>query len=340
MRIRTAAAGLTALVTITAAVGSLTATEAPQEDTKAAQVIADARKAIGGGKLDAMKSLGLEAGLQRNIGTFQMNADVEIALEMPDKYMRTETPQGPMMGGGATVGFNGDRPLKTAASAGVGPGGAVMIRMGPGGPLPGPTEKPTPEQQQQNDRAVVRSSRQEVSRMMLGWFAVVHPALNARYTYVGEAESPDGKAFVIEVKDADGFAARLFIDAQTHVPLMLTYQGPQGRVVAMGSPRPGGGARGQQPRPRQSTDEDRKQLTDDARREAEELRKQPPAMVDYTLYFDEWREVDGIRFPHRMRRAAAGVTTEEWSVNKVRVNPKIDPKKFESARATPGAGER
>jgi hypothetical protein len=63
-------------------------------------------------------------------------------------------------------------------------------------------------------------------------------------------------------------------------------------------------------------------------------------MVDYTLYFDEWREVDGIRFPHRMRRAAAGVTTEEWSVNKVRVNPKIDPKKFESARATPGAGER
>jgi hypothetical protein len=34
------------------------------------------------------------------------------------------------------------------------------------------------------------------------------------------------------------------------------------------------------------------------------------------------------------------VTTEEWSVNKVRVNPKIDAKKFEAARSTPGAGER
>jgi hypothetical protein len=336
---RTAAAGLVAIIAVSAH-GSRTAAVAGQEDTKAAQVIADARKAIGGRKLDAMKSLGLEAGLQRNIGTFQVNADVEIALELPDKYMRTETPQGPMMGGGATLGFNGDRPLKTAASAGIGPGGAMMIRMGPAGPLPGPTEKPTPEQQQQNDRAAVRSSRQELSRMMLGWFAAAHPALNARYTYAGEAESPDGKAYVIDVKDVDGFAARLFIDAQTHVPLMLTYQGPQGRVVAMGGPRPGGGARGQPPQTRQLTGEPRKRLTDDARREAEALRKQPPAMVDHTLYFDEWREVDGIRFPHRMRRAAAGVTTEEWSVNRVRVNPKIDPKKFEAASSTPGLGER
>jgi hypothetical protein len=320
--------------------GSRTAAVAGQEDPKAVQVIADARKAIGGRKLDAMKSLGLEATVQRNIGTFQMNADVEIALELPDKYLRTETPQGPIMGGGAILGFNGDRPLKTTASAGIGPGGAMMIRMGPGGRLPGPTEKPTPEQQQQNDRAVVRSSRQELSRMMLGWFAAAHPALNARYAYAGEAESPDGKAFVIDVNGADGFAARLFIDAQTHVPLMLTYQGPQGRVVAMGGPPPGGSAQGQQPQNRRLTDEDRKQLTDDARREAEELRKQPPAMVDYTLYFDEWREVDGIRFPHRMRRAAAGVTTEEWSVNKVRVNPRIDPKKFEAASAAAGPGER
>ncbi len=59
-------------------------------------------------------------------------------------------------------------------------------------------------------------------------------------------------------------------------------------------------------------------------------------MVDYTLYFDDWRDVDGIKFPHRLRRAAAGATTEEWSINKVRVNPKIDPKKFEAAAAGPG----
>ena len=30
---------------------------------------------------------------------------------------------------------------------------------------------------------------------------------------------------MIDVKNADNFAARLFIDQQTHLPLMVTYQG-------------------------------------------------------------------------------------------------------------------
>ena len=41
---------------------------------------------------------------------------------------------------------------------------------------------------------------------MLGWFAAAHPSLSVEYTYAGEAESPDGKADVIDVKNADGFA--------------------------------------------------------------------------------------------------------------------------------------
>lgn len=327
----TRTAALTALVTIAALLEIPVA--ARQEDTKAASVIANARKAIGGRKLDALKSLSVEGAVQRNVGTFQMNADVELLFEMPDKYMRVDTPQGGMVSVGATMGFNGDRPLKAAAAPGIGPGGAMMIRMGPAGAMPGPTEKPTPEQQQQIDRAVVRSSRQELSRLMLGWFGAAHPSLNARYTYAGEAESPDGKAYVIDVKNADGFEARLFVDQQTNLPLMVTYRGTQGRVVTAGGPRLGGGGGGAQgqPQTREISDEERKKLTEDAERQAEDLRKQPPAMVDYTLYFDDWREVDGIKFPHRLRRAAAGATTEEWSVNKVRVNPKIDPKKFEAS---------
>jgi hypothetical protein len=256
-----------------------------------------------------------------------MNADVEIALELPDKYSRAEAVQGGMMAGGSTMGFNGDRPLKASAVAGLGPAGSVMIRMGPGGPMPGPAEKPTPEQQQQIDRTVVRSSRHELSRLMLGWFATAHPSVEARYAYAGEAESPDGKAHVIDVTGTDGFAARLFIDEQTHLPLMLTYQGPQGRVMTRGGPRAGGPGADGRPQTRQLSDEQR----EDLRRRAEEMQKQPPVMVEHTLYFDDWREVDGIKFPHRLRRAVGGATTEEWSINKVRINPKIDPKKFEAA---------
>ena len=61
--------------------------------------------------------------------------------------------------------------------------------------------------------------------------------------HVPSAESPDGKAYVIDVKSADNFAARLFIDEQTHLPLMVTYKGPQPRIMTQGGPEgswPGG----------------------------------------------------------------------------------------------------
>jgi hypothetical protein len=57
---------------------------------------------------------------------------------------------------------------------------------------------------------------------------------------------------------------------------------------------------------------------------------QPQPTVEYTLFFDDWRDVDGIKFPHSLRRASAGTTLEEWTISKVKVNPKIDPKKFDS----------
>ena len=60
--------------------------------------------------------------------------------------------------------------------------------------------------------------------------------------------------------------------------------------------------------------------------------EQRPAMVEHAFYFDDWREVDGIKFPYAFRRAIAGATSEEWTINKVKVNPKIDAKKFETGQ--------
>ena len=77
------------------------------------------------------------------------------------------------------------------------------------------------------------------------------------------------------------------------------------------------------------TEEERRKAREEAEKQVEARRNQPPAMVEYSLFFDDWREVGGIKFPHRLRRAMSGATNEEWTINKVRVNPKIDPKKFE-----------
>jgi hypothetical protein len=278
------------------------------QDAKAAEILAAARKAIGDDKLDALRSLSVQASIQRNVGSMQMQSESEMLVELPDKYVKTDVSTGPMNMAMST-GFNGDKAILRAGAHAM-PGAAMVIRMGGGGAAtPDPhasNEKPTPEQQEQMNRAMVRSSRQDISRMMLGWFATTQASLRAQYTYAGEAESPDGKAHVIDVKDEDGFAARLFIDQNSKLPLMVTYKGRQGRMVT-NTRRPGGT---QQPT--------------DFKAEA----AQPAPLVDFSLFFEDWREVDGINFPHVIRRASEGATTEEWKINRVKVNPKIDAKKF------------
>ena len=304
-------------------------------DSKAAEVMAAARKAIGDKKLDALKTLTLEAEVQRNVGAVQMTTSTEILLELPDRYLRSDTASGPMSAG-MTTGFNGDKVVRPAGANVSMAGSGMVIRMGgPGGPIGGAVgEKPSPEEQERIDKAMLRSARVDLSRLMLGWFAAAHPSVNAEFTYAGDAESPDGKADVIDVKNADGFNARLFIDRATHLPLMVTYRGPQPRVVtaggAMREVRPGGTNVAQQvPERREMTEEERKKAREEAEKQIEAMRTQPAAMVEFAMFFDDWRDVGGIKFPHKMRRAMSGTTNEEWTVNKVRVNPRIDPKKFE-----------
>jgi hypothetical protein len=102
-------------------------------------------------------------------------------------------------------------------------------------------------------------------------------------------------------------------------------------ITAGGSPQGGRGDVRVSPgaEPREMTEEDRKKAREAAEKQLDELRNQPPTLVEFTLFFDDWREAGGIQFPHRIRRASAGTTNEEWTVGRVRVNPKFDPKKFE-----------
>lgn len=53
------------------------------------------------------------------------------------------------------------------------------------------------------------------------------------------------------------------------------------------------------------------------------------APVETRLYFSDYRESDGLRFPFRIRRAVGADTTEETTFDRVRINVKIDPRKFD-----------
>jgi hypothetical protein len=51
--------------------------------------------------------------------------------------------------------------------------------------------------------------------------------------------------------------------------------------------------------------------------------------VENRLYFADYRDVDGVKLPFRLRRAIGTETTEETTFDRYRLNAKIDPRKFE-----------
>jgi hypothetical protein len=51
--------------------------------------------------------------------------------------------------------------------------------------------------------------------------------------------------------------------------------------------------------------------------------------VEFRIYYADYRDVDGMQWPFRLRRATGADTTEETTFDRFRVNAKIDAKKFE-----------
>jgi len=138
------------------------------------------------------------------------------------------------------------------------------------------------------------------------------------------------------VKGADNFSARLFIDQKTHLPLVVTYQGVAPRMVTSGGPVGAAGGGSVQTFTRQvggesrtMSDEEKKKLSEDAEKRLKELQSQPQPTVEMKLYFSEWSAVDGIQFPHKIQRAIGETPSEEWTISKVKINQKVDAKKFQ-----------
>jgi hypothetical protein len=51
--------------------------------------------------------------------------------------------------------------------------------------------------------------------------------------------------------------------------------------------------------------------------------------IEYRIYYADFRDVEGMKLPFRLRRAVAGETIEETTFDRIRINPKIDARRFE-----------
>lgn len=310
-----------------AAMVALTLPVAAQD--KGVEVMRQAREVLGGNKLTQVKALTVEGPFRREMGNRQVQGTLALTLQMPDRMHRTEDTE--MMGGMSIERVSvlaGDTSWEDMQNrGGMGPGMQVVLRAGP------PGQELNPEQVEQ---ARLRRMRTEFNRYLLAFLGggSLAPA------HVAVAEAPEGKADVLEVKNEAGQAVRIFIDQQTHMPLMLQYQEVRPRIMMQGGPggpggpgRRGGGPGGPPdaagaPPPPPPPPPGGGAAAGGQRPNPEEMRRRmeampPPAPSTVSLYLGDFKRVDGVMLPHLLTQAVDGKTVEEWTIEKLKINPSV-----------------
>jgi len=316
-----------------AAFAALSGTVTAQSKDPAA-ILAQARQALGGEKkLTAVKSFTATGRTRQVRGDNLVPIEFEIFVELPDKYLRKD--EIPAQESGPTAsGFNGDEWLQDPP-----PAAAPDARAAAGAPGRGPDPRAPPAGAAGPPRnpsaARVATLKQDFTRLALGMFATAFPSYPLTFTYVGEAEAPQGKAEVLEAKGPNNFTIRLFINKDTHLPIMVSWTppAPAGRGMPPGMGRGPGPAAGAPPAGAPPAGAPPAGAAPAGAAPAGAApggaRPGPPAPIENRLYFADYRDVDGMQFPFRLRRAVGPDTIEETTFDRYKVNAKIDPKKFD-----------
>ena len=303
---------------------------ASPEAADAGAILAAAREALGGDrKLSEVKSF-VATGRTRQVrGNNLVPIEFELYCELPDRYVRKD--EIPAQESEPTSsGFNADRLIQIpppAAAAGPAPGTAAAAP----GRAPGPPPDPR--------KARVTTLKQDFVRLTLGLFAASFPSYPLTFSLIGQAEAPQGRADVIEARGPDAFVLKLFVNSETHLPIMVSWTVPATSAVlaAPGKPAPGNLAPGtivvDVPAPPQASAP--KEEQERYAKDVMELRRKALAgrLVEHRLYYADYRDIgNGLKFPFRLRRAVAGETIEETNFDGFSINKRIDPRRFEALK--------
>jgi hypothetical protein len=217
------------LTTIDLAVLVPAAAQAPLEQkprSDAAGILAAARDALGGDqKLSGIRTVVARGRTLQVRGSNLVPIEFEILCELPDKYVRRD--EIPAQESGLTsVGFNGDALIQVPPPAGPQAASSVA-KPAPPASSPAKPAAPLPDPR----LARVTSIKQDFVRLTLGMFAASFSSYPLTFSFAGQAEAPQGKADILDVKGAGTFALRLFINTDTHLPIMVSWTTPATNVV-------------------------------------------------------------------------------------------------------------
>lgn len=287
---------------------------------RVAGIIKDTREAIGGeSKIATLKTLSAEGPFRRTLGGRDMEGTVVVTLGRPDKMHRLEEMQmGGMVGGPLierTMALSGAASWEdTQNRGGMGGGMRIVMQQAPG---PGGGQMT----EAQINEARTRRLRVQMYRLTAALFADA----GSQWVDAGVAESPEGKADILETKEETGRTLRLFIDQRTRLPLMVQYQDPKPMVMVNGGRGPGApGGPGGPPPPGAGPGSPRPQMTpEEMEKRVEEMRRNPPPLGTYAMHLSDFKKVDGIMLPHRIETSLDGEPNEEWTIEKFKVNPSV-----------------
>jgi hypothetical protein len=250
-------------------------------------------------------SLSMEAELRRVTPSDggearDMTGQLTLDVLLPDRFLKVETlspfPGAPTFSVG--TGYDGQEAWR--APVGVPPAhGGMVIRVqtpdDPGGAT-----------------SLRKRTRAELTRLALLSLGAAPAGTTLTVRHGGEAEAPEGRAHLLDLSGPDDFAARLFVDVKTHLPLLVSFKGQFPRMQTVR-------ARGKEDMAR-------------ARAEAEAAAAPAAPEAEVRLFVSDFREVDGVMLPHRFLQEMDGGAREEWTVKKWRVNPDLAADTFRKLR--------
>jgi hypothetical protein len=293
----------------------------------ATSVLHATREALGGDKkLSAVKSFTATGRTRQLRGNNLVPIEFEITCELPDKCVRTD--EFPAQDADPTTqGFNGDALIQVPLPP-PGRGGPPASNGRAGGAAP-PGNAVQPR---------VAAVKQDFVRLTLGMFAASFSSYPVTFTYAAQGEAPEGKADILAITGPANFSARLVVQQATHLPVMLMWQLPATNIVLRipGQPAPtaapGTVVVDAPSSPAATASQEERDLY---AMTIATLRRQALAQakpIEYRLYYADYRDVEGMKWPFRLRRAIGGETVEETTFDRFRINTKIDPRKFEGPK--------
>ncbi len=278
------------------AIGTTGIVGAEGTDAKATALLARLRQALGGeAKLTSLKGLTLQADMRRVMPGEgaepgpEMSGEVTLDFVDAKRYLFIDSfspmPGMPPIAIGSAI--NGEEQWSGPVSA---PVGGVMIRA-----------------EGSNDPGRLRTRlEKDMTRLSIALLAGSNVP-GVVFTYGGVAESPEGRAEVLDVTGPGGFKGKLFLDEKTARPMMLSYlEVPRRMAMRRGGPgAPPPTGHGEPNTPAAATG------------------AAPPAaeLKEAQMFLSDYKSEDGISLPRSVTIKVQDGPTEEWTVQKVKLNP-------------------